>query len=236
MGTNRCGTTYLFQLLKQYMGVDNLAYDEPFKKAIMTRSKDWDKAVEYFHETLAELKTAELVKDHAQTIDIVEDTLHTLDEYNALYADFYKIKVVRKNFKQAVVSMALAKTTNKYHYTAAKQADDLDNMRIEIDRETFNYYLKLMYYGFERLYELPNCMFDEVVLYEDITGDNKLDQELIKYTSNNVKDIKIDMVRSPAQNTVISNYDEVCAWFNEEIKNYSPVNFILDNGIVVSEN
>ena len=232
MGTNRCGTTYIFRLLEKYMNAQSKSYDEPFAKAITSRSKDWDKSIKYFHQTISELSRAVLVKDHAQTIEIVKDTLKTLDDYNALYLDFYKIKVLRKNFKQAVISMALARTTNRYHYTKAKYKNDSESVRVSIDKDTFIQCLASMHYGFERLYELPDSMFDEVVMYEDLTGDNKLDQEIIKYTCANVKNIDLDMVRSPNQSDMISNYDEVCEWFDDEIKKYTSNIFTIEDGMI----
>lgn len=233
MGTNRCGTTYLFRLLKDYMSIpDELAHDEPYAEAIMHRSTDRDEALALFNKALDRTRNALLMKDHAQTLSIVSDMYGTQEKYTAFSDDVYKIKVVRLNFKQAVISMAIARTTDLYHYSKEKSRKAKRKMRIVIDKELFINCLDIMVYGFNELHGLPDELFDEVIIYEDLIGDPMLDQRLIALTSGDIRTIELDMVKSPPQKTVVVNYDEVCEWYETEIAQRTHENFTIVNGFV----
>lgn len=195
-GTNRCGTTYLYYLLQNYLELnDSKCLNEPFKDAISTRN------ISDFLDTMSTLHSAELIKEHAQTFRVYEyETGNDLFEF---YKDFYRIRVIRQNRAEAIISMAIAETTNKYHRTILDTSDS-----VIIDLEHLDRVIDKINYGYDSILMIPEDWFDETVYYEDLSLDPNKDQQLIKYITQH-KDIKINTIPNKDKRSVIKNYDEV---------------------------
>lgn len=195
-GTNRCGTTYLYYLLQNYLGLDDSkCLNEPFKHAISTRN------ISDFLETRGKIASANLIKDHAQTFRVYE--YETGNDLFDAYQDFYRIRVIRKDRIQAIISMAIAETTNKYHSTIL---DTTQTVTIDIDH--LDRVIDKINYGYASVAMISEDWFNETVYYEDLSLDPNADQQLIKYITQ-PKDIKINTIPNENKRNVVNNYDEV---------------------------
>ena len=134
VGLPRSGTTYVQQLFRYYMKVDrhNLI-NEPFRSNVGTAypvttkktPEEWLQSVEHVKQN------GVIVKDHVHHYEMFEKETGQPFPYE-IYDDFYKIKLLRSNFKSGVMSLVVSRKWGKYNDF---KGDTILNEKLHIDRE-----------------------------------------------------------------------------------------------------
>lgn len=243
VGMPRGGSTYMYNLLSKYNG---LSFDsahicnEPFGTIRLEYRKmeidDFNYLHSLYEQRLNSIKNIIdndshcVIKDHIQNYRSYEDDLGTKFPFDSLYKDFYKIKLIRNDFKALVYSLAIAKTTRAFYVF-----NEEDNVtQVTIDKEMLQYSIDHQWDILNLLYTDIN-KYDEVVVYDDLSGDPTVDQQLIQYTKDDIRDIKIELLKANKHQQSIANYDEVEHWFTEYTQKLSSDIIQLNSNGIINE-
>ena len=219
VGLPRSGTTYVQQLFRHYMKVDrhNLI-NEPFRSNVGTAypvtskktTEEWLQSVEHVKQN------GVIVKDHAHHYEMFENETGQPFPYE-IYDDFYKIQLLRSNFKSGVMSLVVSRKWGKYNDF---KGDTILNEKLHIDRELLTDAYKSQLKHTKKMEAFNKFQFNETVDYEDLTGEPDQDKEKFDFFrktyysgSGDKKDIEIQK-RKPYTWT-IENLSEVEGWYEE---------------------
>lgn len=240
VGMPRGGSTYLLELLATYNGFkisDKNILDEPFGTVkVEFRSKgltDESLLPQMFYDRKDYVvdiikKYPCVIKDHIQNYRSYKE--HTGQEFPfKIYDDFYKIKLIRKNFKALVYSLAISKTTRVFNVFN----DDTKLVsKVKIESDMLDYAIQHQLDIVKLLYS-DKSSYDNILYYEDFSNPIK-DQSLINLTKNNIKNIDVSIIKAKNHSDVIENYDEVESLFHSKVNNIkSDIFEIDDRGFIV---
>ena len=216
VGLTRGGTTYVEHLFQRYMRVaDPNVFNEPFRN---NRSKQ---------ELLQAVQDIQLhgviVKDHVQHYELYGSITGEPFPFH-IYDKFYKIKLLRSDFKGSIMSLAISRKWGKYN--DFKNATIL-NEKLHITQDELSQAYASQYKNYKQMETFDKIEFNEVVDYEDLTGQPDKDKEkfkgmfraIDKNYSGEYKDITIKK-RKPYTFT-IENLAEVEGWYEELCKKNS---------------
>jgi hypothetical protein len=219
VGLPRSGTTYVQQLFRYYMKVDrhNLI-NEPFRSNVGTAypvttkktPEEWLQSVEHVKQN------GVIVKDHVHHYEMFEKETGQPFPYE-IYDDFYKIKLLRSNFKSGVMSLVVSRKWGKYNDF---KGDTILNEKLHIDRELLTDAYNSQLKNYKQMKAFNKFQFNETVDYEDLTGELDQDKEKFDFFrktyysgSGDKKDIEIQK-RKPYTWT-IENLSEVEDWYED---------------------
>jgi len=218
ISTPRSGSTYFAALLKQSPTVIQYVH-EPFNPEYL--SHNYTKECEEQLNIIKSISNQNnvLIKDN-ESIRISSlypndiKLKNIIKEYEILLKNnFYLIKLVRNNLFEQTLSVCIAVSNNIW----IRHPSTIYSDKISIDIE----YFKNTYFEFERkqklLDEYSNC--NEIVYYEDITGDSKLDWNLIKGIVPPADYIPIESIRNIDKQIIVENYEEILKIYEREILN-----------------
>lgn len=217
----RSGTEYLFGLLHQLPNI-SASISEPFHiNQIFDINADYVVGARKQLEIIKQLSLTNnlllkeiyipdikiqlplIWKDGIST-NLSENTevLDIFDEYRTLLEhNFYKIKLVRNNLFDIVLSSYIALEVGQWHNA------NMDSIKITVHVENFKdllYRYKLMH---DSLINYPGCQ--ETICYENLTGTYSDDCHLIKCITSPINPIKQTMFKNINKQQVIVNYDEI---------------------------
>ena len=218
VGTPRSGTTYIKYLVQEATGLEPWSagvHSEPYRPII--RQYEQDKKVDNFRKNF--LKTATdirkhgiLVKDQILHYKNYNDITNRKFPFDVIYKDFYKVRIIRDDFKNLVLSLCVAKETNQWHKWKG-QTSNIDTVRIS--RKVFDSCIKIQKTYQRAIYE-TTIQFDQTIYYEDLTSNPSQDIKLLKPFKNSiVNSVKVE--KNALAEEVISNIEEVNKWLKNSL-------------------
>lgn len=234
VGMPRAGTTYVLHLMSAYL--DTMHLSEPIGSVLVdwrASGKDVSEIPQLFKNAVTSIRQYVddndkcVIKDHIQNYRSYGKHTGKTYPWEKLYKDFYKIKLFRRDFKALVFSMAISKTTRVFNVA---NKDELVRS-VTIDETFFKQVLIDQWDILQLMYE-DKLEYDEVVYFDDFTGDPVEDQKLLAYTRDNIKNIYVPIKKANPHREVISNYDELEKIFNESVTKLHSNIIFIDDGMV----
>jgi hypothetical protein len=192
--------------------------NEPFRSNVGTAypvttkktPEEWLQSVEHVKQN------GVIVKDHVHHYEMFEKETGQPFPYE-IYDDFYKIKLLRSNFKSIIMSLVVSRKWGKYNDF---KGDTILNEKLHIDRELLTDAYDSQLKNHKKMKAFNKFQFNETVDYEDLTGEPDMDKEKFDFFrktyysgSGDKKDIEIQK-RKPYTWT-IENLSEVEDWYED---------------------
>ena len=128
--------------------------------------------------------------------------LEIFNEYKTfLENNFYKIKLVRNDLFEMVLSTCIALEIGQWHNA------NMDSIKVNVQVGNFTETLRRYKLIYKSLINYSECQ--ETICYENLTGNYASDCHLIKCITSPIDPKKQVMFKNPNKQNIIVNYDEV---------------------------
>lgn len=217
VGLPRSGTTYVQQLLRHYMKVprSNILI-EPFRSSIGTEFPVITKKTpEEWLQSIEDVKqNGIIVKDHVHHYEMFEKETGQPFPYE-IYDKFYKIKLLRSNFKSGVMSLVVSRKWGKYNDF---KGDTILSEQLYISQDLLTDAYNSQIKNYKKMEVFDKMQFDETIDYDDLTGNPGKDKEKFDffrktYYSGSGDKKEIEIQKRRPYTWTIENLAEVEDWY-----------------------